>query len=269
MSHIFKNVSFEDVGCSLCHKPHKSLECPSLRSIIEMEVSSSISPNDTSSSSSDTRSCSPDYSSRRPRYFDRSHSYSRSPNSYDKSNSSRYDSYDARDYYNRFRSNDRYYQNRNDCPIYNYNRYDRSDSYSPQCNSRCYNSYDNPAPSQQWQGQGHNQCRYQDSNSYCGYGKNSYNQPGNRCQNRGYCQNDNNFQLGNNNKCQTQSYGGNGQNPRQNFFHKAHSLSNLSSFVTLDGVTFHARKNQVFQNNCTEEYLHLLLCHQARNLSNL
>ncbi len=42
VSHIFKNVSFEDVGCTLCHKPHKSLECPSLCSLIEMEVSSSF-----------------------------------------------------------------------------------------------------------------------------------------------------------------------------------------------------------------------------------
>ncbi len=33
--HMFKNVSFEDSVCSLCNKPHKSLECPS---IIELEV---------------------------------------------------------------------------------------------------------------------------------------------------------------------------------------------------------------------------------------
>ncbi len=42
VSHIFKYFSFEDVGCTLSHKPHKSLECPSLRSLFEMEVSSSI-----------------------------------------------------------------------------------------------------------------------------------------------------------------------------------------------------------------------------------
>ncbi len=59
VSHNFKNVSFEDVGCSLCHKPHKSLECPSLRSIIEMEVSSYITPTDPSLGSSDSRSRSP------------------------------------------------------------------------------------------------------------------------------------------------------------------------------------------------------------------
>ncbi len=29
VSDIFKNVSLEDIGCSLCHKAHKSLECPS------------------------------------------------------------------------------------------------------------------------------------------------------------------------------------------------------------------------------------------------
>ncbi len=54
VSHVFKNVLFNDV--TLCNKSHKSLECPSLRSIIEMEVSSSVSPN---SSSSDSHSCSP------------------------------------------------------------------------------------------------------------------------------------------------------------------------------------------------------------------
>ncbi len=65
VSHIFKNVSFEDIGCSLCHKAHKSLECPSLRSIIELEVSSYITLTDSDSSSSDTRSRSPthDYGS--------------------------------------------------------------------------------------------------------------------------------------------------------------------------------------------------------------
>ncbi len=70
--HIFKNVSLEDVGCSLCHKPHKSLECPSLRFIIEMKVSSSITLTDLSSSSyyTHSRSSTHDYGSRRPRYFD-------------------------------------------------------------------------------------------------------------------------------------------------------------------------------------------------------
>ncbi len=68
VSHIFKNVSFEDIGCSLCHNAHKSLEYPSLRSIIEMEVSTFTSLNDSGSSSYDTLSLSPtrDYGSRRP-----------------------------------------------------------------------------------------------------------------------------------------------------------------------------------------------------------
>ncbi len=67
-------------------KAHKYLECPSLRSIIDMEVSSSITPTDYSSNTSDTRSRSTtcDYGSRRPCYFDRSCSYSRSPNRLDR-----------------------------------------------------------------------------------------------------------------------------------------------------------------------------------------
>ncbi len=51
VSHMFENVPFSDVGCTLCNEPHKFLECPSLCSIIEIEVSSSASPNDSSSSS--------------------------------------------------------------------------------------------------------------------------------------------------------------------------------------------------------------------------
>ncbi len=77
LSHIFKNVSFEDDGCTLCHKPQTSLECPSLISIIEMEVSSSITIGDRSSSNSENQSRSPACDSRpqRQTYGDRSRSY--------------------------------------------------------------------------------------------------------------------------------------------------------------------------------------------------
>ncbi len=54
VSHIFKYVSFEDVESTLSYKTNKSLECPSLRSLIEMEVSSCITPTDSSLSSSDS-----------------------------------------------------------------------------------------------------------------------------------------------------------------------------------------------------------------------
>ncbi len=54
--HVFKNISFNNVGCTLCNESYKSLDCTSLRSIIEMEVSNSVSPID---SSSDSGSCSP------------------------------------------------------------------------------------------------------------------------------------------------------------------------------------------------------------------
>ncbi len=53
VSHVFKNFTFSDVGCTLCNESHKSLYCPSLCSIIKMEVSSSASP-PVSSSSSDS-----------------------------------------------------------------------------------------------------------------------------------------------------------------------------------------------------------------------
>ncbi len=68
VTHIFKNVSFNDVNCTLCNESHKSLDCPSLRSIIEMEVSSSCSPN-TSSSDSRSRSPNRDYYRRRKVFY--------------------------------------------------------------------------------------------------------------------------------------------------------------------------------------------------------
>ncbi len=78
VSHVFKNVTFSDVGCTLCNESHKSLDWPSLPSIIVMEVSSSASPSD-SSSSSDSRSHSPncDFVSCRCRYLQASRSTSR------------------------------------------------------------------------------------------------------------------------------------------------------------------------------------------------
>ncbi len=70
VSHVFKNVTFSDVGCTLCNESHKSLDCPSLCSIIEMEVSSSASPNDSSSSSdSHSHSHNRDFSSCRCYYI--------------------------------------------------------------------------------------------------------------------------------------------------------------------------------------------------------
>ncbi len=39
VTHVFKNVTFEDTVCSICQKGHKSLEYPSLRFVIEIEVS--------------------------------------------------------------------------------------------------------------------------------------------------------------------------------------------------------------------------------------
>ncbi len=106
VSHVFKNVTFSDVGCTLCHESHKSLDCPSLSSIIEMEVSSSASPND-SSSSSDSCSHSPnrDFSSHRCHYTNRSRSTFRSPRHFDRGHSPDIDYSQVRD--NRYRSPDR------------------------------------------------------------------------------------------------------------------------------------------------------------------
>ncbi len=103
VSHVFKNVTFSDIGCTLCNEAHKSLDCPSLRSIIELEVSSSASPNDSiSSSDSHSRSPNRDYSSHRRRYRNGSRSTSRSPRYFDRGYSPEIDYSQGRDY--RYRS---------------------------------------------------------------------------------------------------------------------------------------------------------------------
>ncbi len=242
VSHLFKNASFEDVGCTFCHKPHKSLECPSVRTLIEMEVFSSITPTDFSLSSSDSHSGSPthEYGPCRQKYYDRSHSQSRSPNRYDSGYVPRYINSDLRDYYSKPHNRNGYFRNRCASPRYFNNGYDRLNS----------------GPSQQWQGQGCNQDSYQGNNNNYGplvYGKSQYNQCCRKGQNRGYRQYDNYPKQNVNNGHQSQSYGGNCQSQHQYFNPNPTSLSNLYSFVTQDGVTFHARRNQVFQNACTEE----------------
>ncbi len=40
VTHSFQNISFADNTCILCGEDHKSLRCPSLKSVIKMETSS-------------------------------------------------------------------------------------------------------------------------------------------------------------------------------------------------------------------------------------
>ncbi len=108
------------------------------------------------------------------------------------------------------------------------------------------------------QGQGCNKDSYQGNNNNYGtrgYGKNQYNQLGRKGQNRGYRQTDNYPKHNGNNGCQPQSYSSNGQNQCQYSNTNPTYLSDLSSFVNQDGVTFDFddRRHQVFQNACTEE----------------
>ncbi len=132
VSHVFKNITFSDIGYTLCNEPHKSLDCSSLRSIIEMEVSSSASPNN-SNSSSYSSSCSPnhDYSSCRHHYRNRSLSTSRSPRHFDRGYSPEIDYSQGRDY--RYLSPDRNnnYRDRQYNPSYYDRGYNNSNGFSP------------------------------------------------------------------------------------------------------------------------------------------
>ncbi len=132
VSHVLKNVTFSDVRCTLCNEPHTSLDCPSLSSIIEMEVSSSASPND-SSSSSDSRSRLPnnEFSSCGLRYTHEFRSTSRSPRHFDRGHSPDIDYSQDRDFH--YCSPDR----NNNCrdrqynPSYYDRRYNNSNGFSP------------------------------------------------------------------------------------------------------------------------------------------
>ncbi len=132
VSHVFKNVTFSDFRCIPCNESHKSLDCPSLRSIIEMEASSSASPND-SSSSSDSCSHSPnrDFSSRRRHYTHLSRSTSRSPRRFDRGHSPEIDYSQGRDYGYRSPDRNNNYWDRQYNPSYYDMRYNNSNGFSP------------------------------------------------------------------------------------------------------------------------------------------
>ncbi len=132
MSKPFKNITFSDVGCTLCNKSHKSLDCPSLRSIIDMEVSSSASPND-SSSSSDSHSRSPnrDFGSHRRSYMHGSRSTSRSPRCFDRGYSPEKDYIRGRDYHYHSPDGNNNYWDRQYNPGYYGRRYNNSNGFSP------------------------------------------------------------------------------------------------------------------------------------------
>ncbi len=80
---------------------------------------------------------------------------------YDRGYVPRHVNSDPRDYFSNRHIRNGYFRNRSASPSHYNNGYDRPNS----------------GPSQQWQGQGHNQDSYQDNNNYGpgGYHKNQYN----------------------------------------------------------------------------------------------
>ncbi len=156
VSHLFKNITFSGVGCTLCNESHKSLDCSSLCSIIEMEVSSSASHND-SSSISDSRSRSPtcDFSS--CRRFARGHS-------------PEIDYSQGRDY--RYHSPDRNsnYRDRQYNPNYYNRRFNNSNGFSPArsySQDRYPNQHQNRPFQDRYQGGNHrNRPNNYNSNGY-------------------------------------------------------------------------------------------------------
>ncbi len=248
VSHVFKNVIFSDVGCTLCNEPYKSLDCPSLRSIIEMEVSSSASPND-SSSSSDSRSRSPncDFSSRRRYYTNRSCSTSRSPRHFDRGHSPEIDYSQGRDY--RYHSPDRNnnYRDRQYNPSYYDRRYNNSNGFSP---ARSYIQDRNPNQHQnrpfQNRYQGDNYRNRPNNNNNNGYDWNQGSQHNRKGQFHNQQQLNRNNQVKQNYNDHPASFNGNDRYMCHSNYNSTSSLSDVSSIVTHDGVTFDARRNQGF-----------------------
>ncbi len=112
-----------------------------------MEVSSSVSPND-SSSDSCSRSPNCHYGSRRCRYYDESHSSSRSPRHDDRDYAPRQDYSGNRDYRNQPNNRDNYYRNWYNRPSYYDKRYKNLNGFSPVSN---FNDNHYPNPPQNWQ----------------------------------------------------------------------------------------------------------------------
>ncbi len=252
VSHVFKNVTFSDVGCTLYNEPHKSLDCPSLRSIIEMEVSSSGSLND-SSSSSDLCSRSPnhDYSSHRCCYRNRPCSTSRSLRHFDRGYSPEIDYNQGID--NRYCSPDRNnYRDRQYNPSYYDRRYINSNGFSP-ARSYSQDHYPNqqqnkPFPNRY---QGGNYSIRPNNNNNNGYDWNK----GSQCLRKGQSRNQQKFNHNNqarrNHNDHQASFNGNDRNMGHSKYNSTSSLSDVSSFVTRDGVAFDARNNQGFPNAYT------------------
>ncbi len=253
MSHVFKNVTFSDVGCTLSKEPHKSIDCPSVRSIIEMEVSSSASPNN-SSSSSDSHSRSPncDYSSCRCRYRNGSRSTSRSLRRFDRGYSPEIDYIQGRDY--RYCSPDRNnsYRDRQYNPSYYDRRCNNSNGFSPArsySQDRYPNQHQNrPFPNRY---KGGNYSSRPNNNNNNGYDWNQGSQPVRKGQSHNQQQFNRNNQARRNHNDHLASFNGNDRNMGHSKYNSTSSLSDVSSFVTRDGVTFDARRNQGFPNTCT------------------
>ncbi len=251
--HVLKNVTFSDVGCTLCNDSHKSLDCTSLRSIIEMEVSSSASPN-YSSSSSDSRSCSPncDFSSCRRRYTHRSRSTSRSPRCFIRGHSPEIDYSQGRDYHYHSPDRNSNYQDRQHNPSYYDKRYNNSNGFSP---ARCYSQgcYPNQQQNRPFQDcyHGGNYRNRPNNNNNNGYDWNQGSQHVRKSQFHNQQQFNHNNQTRETYSNHPASFNGNNRYMGHSNYNSNSSLSDLSGFVTCDGVTFDARRNQGFPNACT------------------
>ncbi len=250
---MFKNVTFGDIGCTLCNESHTSLDCPSLRSIIKMEVSSAASPND-SSSSSDSCSRSPnhDFRSCRHRYTHRSRSTSRSPRRFDRGHSPEIDYSQGRDYHYCSPDRNNNYRDRQYNPSYYDRRYNNSNGFSL---ARSYSQghYPNQHQNRPFQNryQGGNYRNRPTNNNNNGY---DWNQGSQRIR-KGQFGNQQQFnrinQARQNYSDHPASFNGNDRYMGHSNYNSTSSLSDVSSFVTRDGVTFDARRNQGFPNACT------------------
>ncbi len=246
VSHVFMNVTFSDVGCTLCNESHASLDCPSLHSIIEMEMSSSASPNDCSSNSdSRSRSRNCDFGSCRHVYLHGSHSTSRSPRRFDRGYSPEIDYSHGRDYHYRSPDRNNNYRDRQYNPGYYGRRYNNSNSFSPD-RSYSQDHYPNQYQNRQVQGhyQGGNQRNSPNSYNNEGNGWNQWSQHGRKNQYRNQQQNYQNNQPRQNYGRQKPAFSGNDCNSNYN---STSSFSDVSRFVTHNCIFLMLEEIRVFQ----------------------
>ncbi len=185
-------------------------------------------------------------------YMHRSLSTSRSPRRFDRGYSPEIDYSRGRDYCYRSPDRNNNYRDRQYNLGYYGRRYNNSNGFSPD-RSYSQDRYPNQYQNRQFEGRYQGDNRRNNPNNYNndGNGWNQGSQRSRKNQYRNQQQNYQNNQPRQNYGHQKPAFSGNDRNTGHSNYNSTSSFPDVSSFVTRDGVTFDARRNQGFPNACT------------------